>query len=106
MVATSRPPRWKPKFWMAFCAGVGLEAELSALVPGPHQVELKAKLAAIFLGKSRDEWAAFGALHDCCLEPVLEPDEIARGMRISPRAERSSRSILRGERSRRCPPRR
>jgi crotonobetainyl-CoA:carnitine CoA-transferase CaiB-like acyl-CoA transferase len=67
----------EPKFWMAFCAGVGIEAELSALVPGPHQAEIKAKVAAIFLGKSRDEWAAFGAQHDCCLEPVLEAHEVA-----------------------------
>jgi crotonobetainyl-CoA:carnitine CoA-transferase CaiB-like acyl-CoA transferase len=67
----------EPKFWMAFCAGVSIDAELAALMPGPHQAALKHKLAAIFAGKTRDEWAAFGAEHDCCLEPVLEPNEVA-----------------------------
>src|SRR5262249_9284235 len=27
----------EPKFWMAFCTGAGIEADMSALVPGPHQ---------------------------------------------------------------------
>ena len=38
----------EPKFWMAFCAGVGLEPQLEALVPGPHQTAIKAKVAALF----------------------------------------------------------
>lgn len=67
----------EPKFWSAFCAGVGLEVDMSALMPGPHQVELQARVAAIFAGRTRDEWAAFGAARDCCLEPVLEPGELA-----------------------------
>lgn len=75
----------EPKFWMAFCAGVGIEAELEALVPGAHQVALKEKLAAIFREKTRDEWAAFGASHDCCLEPVLAPDEAATDAHITAR---------------------
>jgi len=66
----------EPKFWMAFCAGAGLEADLSALMPGPHQVALKEKLRALFASRTRDEWEAFGKSHDCCLEPVLEPGEI------------------------------
>jgi crotonobetainyl-CoA:carnitine CoA-transferase CaiB-like acyl-CoA transferase len=66
----------EPKFWMSFCAGVGLEAEMSAMIPGPHQDDLRAKLAAIFLGKTRDEWAAYGKERDCCLEPVLTIDEV------------------------------
>jgi alpha-methylacyl-CoA racemase len=67
----------EPKFWLGFCAGVGIEAELEALIPGPHRAAIKARLAAIFLARTRDEWAAFGEAHDCCLEPVLEPHEIA-----------------------------
>ena len=66
----------EPKFWMAFCAGAGLEPDLSAMLPGPHQVALNEKLRALFLTKTRDEWGAFGAQHDCCLEPVLEGDEV------------------------------
>ena len=75
----------EPKFWMAFCAGVGMEPELAALLPGEHQGELKGKVAAIFLTKTRDEWAAFGATHDCCLEPVLEPHEVASDAHVAAR---------------------
>ena len=75
----------EPKFWMAFCAGVGMEAQLEALVPGPHQVAIKEKVAALFREKTRDEWAAFGAQHDCCLEPVLEPDEVAKDPHLAAR---------------------
>lgn len=35
----------------------------------------RAELEAIFASRSRDEWAAFAALHDVCLMPVLEGDE-------------------------------
>jgi alpha-methylacyl-CoA racemase len=66
----------EPKFWGAFCAGTGLVADLSAHLPGPHQAELKEKLAALFASRTRAEWEAFGRAHDCCLEPVLEPGEI------------------------------
>ncbi|MBX3190142.1 MAG: CoA transferase [Labilithrix sp.] len=65
----------EPKFWMAFSQGVGHEVDMSDLVPGPHQAELKAKLAKIFADKTRDEWVAFAKERDCCLEPVLTPEE-------------------------------
>lgn len=67
----------EPKFWMQFAAGVGLEADMSGIIPGSHQRDLKAKVAAIFQTKTRDEWIAFSRERDCCLEPVLEPDELA-----------------------------
>jgi crotonobetainyl-CoA:carnitine CoA-transferase CaiB-like acyl-CoA transferase len=66
----------EPKFWLAFCAGVGIEGDLSALVPGPHQPALKEKLRGIFASRTRAGWEAFGRQHDCCLEPVLEPGEL------------------------------
>ncbi|HEX3344629.1 MAG TPA: CaiB/BaiF CoA-transferase family protein [Polyangiaceae bacterium] len=66
----------EPKFWMAFCAGVGLEVDPAALLPGPHQGALKEKLRGIFGSRTRAEWQAFGREHDCCLEPVLEPAEL------------------------------
>ncbi|HLM76688.1 MAG TPA: CaiB/BaiF CoA-transferase family protein [Polyangiaceae bacterium] len=66
----------EPKFWMAFCAGVGLEVGMEALMPGPHQAALKARVADIFHTKSREEWVAFAAAHDCCLEPVLDASSI------------------------------
>jgi crotonobetainyl-CoA:carnitine CoA-transferase CaiB-like acyl-CoA transferase len=66
----------EPKFWGAFCAGVGIEAEPSAHFPGPHQEPLRERLRVLFASRTRDEWEAFGREHDCCLEPVLEPQEL------------------------------
>ncbi len=66
----------EPKFWRSFCEGVGLEFDMAGMLPGPHQAALKTRLAEIFLTKTRDEWAAFGAEKDCCLEPVLTPREL------------------------------
>jgi alpha-methylacyl-CoA racemase len=70
----------EPKFWRAFCEGVGasvgLPSDGSAHFPGPHQAALKETLRALFASRTRAEWEAFGREHDCCLEPVLEPDEL------------------------------
>lgn len=68
----------EPKFWLGFCAAVGLEGDMSAMVPGPHQPELKAKLRAIFADKTFAEWCTIASATDCCLEPVLLPEEIVK----------------------------
>jgi crotonobetainyl-CoA:carnitine CoA-transferase CaiB-like acyl-CoA transferase len=75
----------EPKFWMEFCAGVGREAQMSDLVPGPHQVALKRELRATFLARTRDEWTAFSAERDCCLEPVLTPEEARKDAHLEAR---------------------
>jgi crotonobetainyl-CoA:carnitine CoA-transferase CaiB-like acyl-CoA transferase len=75
----------EPKFWNAFCRGVPFEADMSAVFPGPHQAELKARLAAVFASKTRAEWEAFAKDHDCCLEPVLRPEELMRDPHLSAR---------------------
>lgn len=66
----------EPKFWMTFCQAVGLDVDMGALLPGPHQEAMKAKVASIFASKTRAEWEAFAEAHDCCIEPVLAPDEV------------------------------
>lgn len=66
----------EPKFWTTFCLAVGLDTDMGALLPGPHQAGLKEKLAQIFASKTRAEWEAFARDHDCCVEPVLAPDEV------------------------------
>jgi crotonobetainyl-CoA:carnitine CoA-transferase CaiB-like acyl-CoA transferase len=76
----------EPKFWMQFAAGVGLEADMSGIVPGPHQKELRAKIKAIFQSKTRAEWEAFAKERDCCLEPVLEPGELGSDPHLSARS--------------------
>jgi alpha-methylacyl-CoA racemase len=64
----------EPKFFAAFCAGVGrpelAERQLDGDGAGP-----RAELEAIFASRTRAEWIAFGAEHDACVAPVLEGDE-------------------------------
>jgi alpha-methylacyl-CoA racemase len=66
----------EPKFWTAFCGGVGLEPSMEALAPGPHQTAWKARVAEVFRGRTRAQWEAFAEQHDCCLEPVLSAEEL------------------------------
>ena len=66
----------EPKFWAAFCTMVGFDPDMSALMAGPHQVALKAQLAALFASKTFAEWNAIAEESDCCLEPVLSPEEM------------------------------
>jgi alpha-methylacyl-CoA racemase len=64
----------EPKFWQAWCRGVGREdlIEKQFLAPGsPAHAEVE----QIFLTRTRDEWTDFASQHDCCLEPVLGLDE-------------------------------
>ncbi|HVH41146.1 MAG TPA: CaiB/BaiF CoA-transferase family protein [Labilithrix sp.] len=75
----------EPKFWMQFCAGIGREVDMSDLMPGPHQVALKEHLRGVFASKTREEWIAFAAERDCCLEPVLTPDEARRDPHLAAR---------------------
>ncbi|MEA2271730.1 MAG: alpha-methylacyl-CoA racemase [Solirubrobacteraceae bacterium] len=64
----------EPKFWQAWCQGVGredlVEKQFEAPGSGAH-----AEVERIFLERTRDEWQAFASQNDCCLEPVLGLDE-------------------------------
>ncbi|WP_437915999.1 CaiB/BaiF CoA-transferase family protein [Sorangium sp. So ce302] len=75
----------EPKFWASFCEGAGLDPDPSALVPGPHQAELKRKLAAVVRERTRAEWETFAAERDCCLEPVLDPRSAAADPHLASR---------------------
>jgi crotonobetainyl-CoA:carnitine CoA-transferase CaiB-like acyl-CoA transferase len=77
----------EPKFWMTFCEGAGRAPQLADLMPGPHQPALVDELRTLFASRTQAEWVAFAAERDCCLEPVLSPEEArtdahlaARGM--------------------------
>ncbi len=64
----------EPKFWQAWCRGVGREDLIE------HQFEAPGSPAhqhvqGVFMERTRAEWAAFASEHDCCLEPVLDLDE-------------------------------
>ncbi len=64
----------EPKFWSAFCRGVGREDLLGGAFDPPGS-ETHRAVSEIVLARTRDEWRAFASEHDCCLEPVLELDE-------------------------------
>ncbi len=64
----------EPKFWQAFCRGIGREDLIERQFDGPGS-ETQRELERIFRERTREEWARFGSQHDCCLEPVLELDE-------------------------------
>jgi alpha-methylacyl-CoA racemase len=65
----------EPKFWMSFCAEYGLTPSLADLAPGPHQAELRERLAAVFASRTLEAWCAWSTTHDLLVEPVLRPDE-------------------------------
>jgi crotonobetainyl-CoA:carnitine CoA-transferase CaiB-like acyl-CoA transferase len=75
----------EPKFLMKFCMHAGLEADMSVLLPGPHQVEVKRRFAEAFAQKTRAEWEAFNAEHDVCVEPALRPEEVLEDEQIRAR---------------------
>jgi alpha-methylacyl-CoA racemase len=65
----------EPKFWQAWCHGVGRPDLVEHQFDSPWSASHDA-VAAIFSARTRDDWAGFAAEHDCCLEPVLELDEV------------------------------
>ncbi|HYF27409.1 MAG TPA: CaiB/BaiF CoA-transferase family protein [Baekduia sp.] len=62
------------KFWRAFCLGAGAP-DLLGHQHDPPGSAAHERLEGIFRERGRDAWAAFGAEHDCCLEPVLTLEE-------------------------------
>jgi crotonobetainyl-CoA:carnitine CoA-transferase CaiB-like acyl-CoA transferase len=74
----------EPKFWAAFCRGVGRE-DLAEHAFDPPGSEAHRSLEAIFAERTRDQWRAFAAEHDCCLEPVLGLDEALDGELVAAR---------------------
>jgi alpha-methylacyl-CoA racemase len=64
----------EPKFWQAWCRGVGREDLVEKQFERPGS-EAHAEVERIFLTRTRAEWHEFAEQHDCCLEPVLDLDE-------------------------------
>jgi alpha-methylacyl-CoA racemase len=64
----------EPKFWQAWCRGVGRDDLVGAQFEAPGS-DAHAEVERIFLERTREQWRAFASEHDCCLEPVLELDE-------------------------------
>ena len=64
----------EPEFFARFCRAVGRPDLADRQLDGDGRGPIE-ELEALFLRRTRDEWARFGAEHDCCLAPVLEGDE-------------------------------
>ncbi len=64
----------EPKFWQAWCRGVGREELIAKQFERPGS-DAHAQVMEIFKTRTRADWEAFAREHDCCLEPVLELDE-------------------------------
>ena len=61
----------EPKFWQAWCRGVGREDLIEHQFDRPGSRRRMREVEAIFAARTREEWRAFASEHDCCLEPVL-----------------------------------
>ncbi|MFP5361155.1 MAG: CaiB/BaiF CoA transferase family protein [Thermoleophilia bacterium] len=64
----------EPKFWQAWCRGVGREDLAEAQFAAPGSAAHR-EIEAIFAGRTRSDWELFATEHECCLEPVLGLDE-------------------------------
>ena len=65
----------EPKFWQAWCEGVG-RPELVENQFDPADSDAHRAVTEIFRQRTREQWRAFASEHDCCLEPVLDFDEV------------------------------
>lgn len=64
----------EPKFWKAWCEGVGREDLIERQFERPGS-DTHREVCEIFAARSREQWRQFASEHDCCLEPVLDLDE-------------------------------
>ena len=76
----------EPKFWKLWCDGTGHEELIEKQFERPGGEAHKA-VEAVFMERSRAQWAEFAEQYDCCVEPLLEVEEAleselfkARGM--------------------------
>ncbi len=64
----------EPKFWQAWCRGVGREDLVEKQFEPPGS-DAHAEVERVFGARTRADWERFASEHDCCLEPILELDE-------------------------------
>ena len=67
----------EPKFWAAFCNGIGCPDLIEGSAEPDAEVfeEVKAHIQTILKSKTRDEWVEIFKPLDCCVEPVLSLKE-------------------------------
>lgn len=64
----------EPKFWQAWCEGVGRQDLIERQFERPGS-SAHDEVQAVFKSRTRAQWEAFAAEHECCLEPILDLDE-------------------------------
>jgi crotonobetainyl-CoA:carnitine CoA-transferase CaiB-like acyl-CoA transferase len=64
----------EPKFWQAFCRGVGREDLIERQFEKPGS-DAHGQVVEIIRSRTREEWRAFNDEHDAMIEPVLDLDE-------------------------------
>ncbi len=74
----------EPKFWAAWCRGVEREDLVAQQFAAPGSAA-HAAVEAIFAARTRAEWEAFAAEHECCLEPVLDLGEALSSQHVQAR---------------------
>jgi len=74
----------EPKFWAEFCRGVEREDLVNHAFDPPGS-ETHQAVSEIFAGRTRQEWRDFASEHDCCLEPVLDLDEVLESQLVAAR---------------------
>jgi alpha-methylacyl-CoA racemase len=74
----------EPKFWQAWCRGVGREDLIAAQFERPGS-DAHGQVQEVFMSRTRAQWEAFAREHDCCLEPVLELDEALSSQLVAER---------------------
>ncbi len=67
----------EPKFYVALNAALGRAGNIAEIAGDAEQhAKVRAEIAAIFATKPSAEWLEILAKHDCCVELVVEPDEL------------------------------
>ena len=74
----------EPKFWSAWCKGVGREDLIDRQFESPGSDAWR-EISEVFASRSRDEWKVFNDEHDCCIEPVLGLGEALESAQTSER---------------------
>jgi alpha-methylacyl-CoA racemase len=64
----------EPKFWKAFCEGVGRPDLIDKQFERPGS-DAWGEVAGVFRSRTREEWRAFNDEHDAMIEPVLDLDQ-------------------------------
>jgi crotonobetainyl-CoA:carnitine CoA-transferase CaiB-like acyl-CoA transferase len=74
----------EPKFWATFCRGVGREDLVEHAYDPPGSPAHQA-VCDVFAARTREQWRSFADEHDCCLEPVLDLEEVMASEMVAAR---------------------